>query len=180
MSIQYAARLVSAHLLSVAWDRGTGKTFKGDVGKSGVGNEGAAATVKNTEGAITYNEWSFAQAQRLFTAKILTPAGPDPVGISADTVSKTVAGATIVGQGNDLVLDTSSFYNPTQPGAYPIVLATYELVCSKYSDVEVGRAVRAFLQSTVSQGQVDLENYGYFALPDQFQAKVSSAVNSIT
>ncbi len=34
--------------------------------------------------------------------------------------------------GNDLVFDTDSFYWPKQPGSYPIVLATYEVVCSKY------------------------------------------------
>jgi phosphate transport system substrate-binding protein len=163
-----------------AWGKGTGLTFNGGVGRGAIGNEGTSAAVRSTEGAISYNEWSFAQAQRLFTAKIRIPAGPDPVGISADSVGKTVAGATITGQGNDLVLDISSFYKPTQPGAYPIVLATYQLVCSKYPDVEIGRAVRAFLQSTVSKGQVALENYGYFYLPDQFQSKVASAVNAIT
>ena len=52
--------------------KGTGRTFQGGVGKGRVGNEGTAATVKNTEGAITYNEWSFCQAQNLFTAKIGT------------------------------------------------------------------------------------------------------------
>ncbi len=163
-----------------AWGKGAGRTFNGGVGRGAAGNEGTSAAVRSTEGAISYNEWSFAQAHRLFSAKIRTPAGPDPVGIGADTVGKTVAGATITGQGNDLVLDISSFYTPTQPGAYPIVLATYQLVCSKYPDGEVGRAVRAFLQSTVSKGQVALDKYGYFPLPDQFQAKVSSAVNAIT
>ena len=163
-----------------AWGKGTGKTFNGGVGQGAKGNEGTSATVKNTEGAISYNEWSFAQAQRLFWAKILTPAGPDPVGISDDTVGKTIAGATFTGQGNDLVFDISSFYKPTQPGAYPIMLATYEIVCSKYSDAEVGKAVRAFLQSTIGPGQVGLEDHGYFPLPDQFQSRVSIAVNAIT
>jgi phosphate transport system substrate-binding protein len=135
--------------------------------------------VKNTEGAITYNEYSFAQAQRLFTAKILTPASPDPVAINADSVTKTVASATISGQGNDLVVDTSAFYKPTQAGAYPIMLATYEIVCFKYSDEATGQAVRAFLQSTIGQGQADLEDFGYFPLPAEFQSKVASAVNGI-
>ena len=76
-----------------AWGKGTGRSFNGRCRQSGEGNEGTAATVKNTEGAITYNEWSFAQAQNLFTAKILTPAGKDPVGISPDSVGKTIAGA---------------------------------------------------------------------------------------
>ncbi|EUA30454.1 phosphate-binding pstS 3 domain protein [Mycobacterium xenopi 4042] len=32
--------------------------------------------MKRTEGAITYNEWSFAQAQKLNMAKIVTSASP--------------------------------------------------------------------------------------------------------
>ena len=162
-----------------AWGKGTGRTFNGGVGKSGVGNEGTAATVKNTEGAITYNEWSFAQAQNLFTAKIVTPASRDPVGISPESVGKTIAGAKVNVSGNDLVLDTSSFYQPAEVGAYPIVLATYQLVCSKYPDAEVGKAVRAFLQSTIGQGQADLEDNGYMPLPPDFRSKVSSAVDAI-
>ena len=75
-----------------AWGKGTGKVFNGGVGQGAPGNEGTSATVKNTEGAITYNEWSFAQDQRLFAAKILTSAGPHPVAINADTVGKTIAG----------------------------------------------------------------------------------------
>ena len=163
-----------------AWDKGTGKVFNGGVGQGAPGNEGTSAKVKDTEGAITYNEWSFAQAQRLFAARIVTSAGPDPVAINADTVGKAIAGATIAGQGNNLVLDISSFYKPTQPGTYPIVLATYELVCSKYSDAQTATAVRAFLQSTLGPGQANLEDYGYFPLPNQFQSKVISAVNAIS
>jgi phosphate transport system substrate-binding protein len=163
-----------------AWGKGTGKMFNGGVGEGARGNEGTSAKVKDTEGAITYNEWSFAQAQRLFAARIVTSAGPDPVAINTDAVGKAIAGATIAGQGNNLVLDISSFYRPTQPGAYPIVLATYELVCSKYIDAQTATAVRAFLQATVGPGQGDLEDYGYFPLPNQFQSKVVGAVNAIS
>jgi phosphate transport system substrate-binding protein len=163
-----------------AWDKGTGKDFNGGVGEGARGNEGTSAKVKDTEGAITYNEYSFAQAERLVPARIVTSAGPDPVAISADTVGKAIAGATIAGRGNNLVLDISSFYRPTQPGAYPIVLVTYELVCSKYADAQTATAVRAFLQATVGPGQADLEDYGYFPLPNPFQSKVVSAVNAIS
>ena len=164
-----------------AWGRGAGKTFHGGVGQGAPGNEGTSAMIQNNEGAITYNEWSFAQGRSLFAAKIRTPADPRPVGISAGTVGKTIAGAKIVGQGNDLVLDTSSFYQPTQPGAYPIVLATYEIVCSKYADAAVAQAVRAFLQSTIGPGQADLsDNNGYIRLPADFQSRVSTAVNAIS
>lgn len=163
-----------------AWGKGTGKVFNGGVGEGAPGNEGTSAKVKNTEGAITYNEYSFAQAQRLFAARIVTSAGPDPVAINADTVSKGIAGVAFAGQGNNLVLVTSSFYKPTQPGIYPIMLASYEIVCSKYSDAPTATAVRAFLQSTLGAGQADLEDYGYFPLPNQFQSKVLTAVNAIS
>ncbi len=162
-----------------AWGRGTGKSFNGGVGEGAKGNDGTSAAIKNTPGSITYNEWSFAQAQKLNTAKIVTSAGPDPVAISADSVGKTIAGAKIKGEGNDLVLDTVSFYKPTQPGAYPIVLATYEVVCSKYPDSQVGTAVKAFLQTTIGPGQNGLADNGYIPIPDAFKSRLSTAVNAI-
>lgn len=163
-----------------AWGKGAGKTFKGGVGEGAKGNDGTSAAIKATEGSITYNEWSFAQAQKLNMAKIITSAGPDAVAISADSVGKTIAGAKISGQGNDLVLDTLSFYKPTQAGSYPIVLATYEIVCSKYPDPQVGTAVKAFLQSTVGAGQNGLADNGYIPIPDAFKSRLSAAINAIT
>jgi phosphate transport system substrate-binding protein len=162
-----------------AWGKGAGKTFNGGVGEGAMGNDGTAAAVKRTEGAITYNEWSFAEGEHLDMAKIITSAGPDPVSISADSVGKTIGSAGIVNKGNDLVLDTISFYRPSQPGSYPIVLATYEIVCSKYSDSQVGTAVKAFLQSTIGAGQNGLADNGYIPIPDAFKTRLSTAVNAL-
>jgi phosphate transport system substrate-binding protein len=166
-----------------AWTQGTGKEFKGGVGTGATGNEGTSATVKNTEGAITYNELSFAMDEGLYAAEIKTPASRKsrrPVRIGADSVGKTIAGAKIVGKGNDLVLDLSSFYNPSQEDVYPIVMATYEIVCSKYPDPQVGQAVKAALQATLGPGQIDLDKHGYIPLPPDFQSRVSGAVDAIS
>jgi phosphate transport system substrate-binding protein len=163
-----------------AWGKGAGKTFNGGIGEGAKGNDGTSAAIKATEGSITYNEWSFAKAQNLNMAKIVTSAGPDAVAISTDSVGKTISGATIKGQGNDMVLDTLSFYKPTQPGSYPIVLATYEIVCSKYPDSQVGTAVKAFLQSTIGAGQNGLGDNGYIPIPDSFKSRLSASVNAIT
>jgi phosphate transport system substrate-binding protein len=162
-----------------AWGKGHGKSFNGGIGEGAKGNDGTSAAIKNTPGSITYNEWSFAQAQKLNQAKIVTSGGPDPVAISADSVGKTIAAAKIKGQGNDLILDTLSFYKPTQSGAYPIVLATYEVVCSKYSDSQVGTAVKAFLETTIGSGQNGLADNGYIPIPDAFKSRLSTAVNAI-
>ncbi len=99
--------------------------------------------------------------------------------ISADSVGKTIGAAKIKGQGNDLTLDTVSFYKPTQPGAYPIVLATYEIVCSKYPDNQVGTAVKAFLEATIGPGQTGLADNGYIPIPASFKSRLSAAVNAI-
>jgi phosphate transport system substrate-binding protein len=163
-----------------AWGKGAGKTFKGGVGEGAKGNEGTSEAVKSTEGAITYNEWSFALAQHLTAAKVITSAGPDPVGISVDSVGKTIASAYFIKKGNDLALDTISFYRPNAAGAYPIVLATYEIVCSKYPDPQVGTAVKAFLQATIGPGQDGLADNGYIPVPDAFKSRLSNAVNSIS
>ena len=155
-----------------AWGKGSGKSFNGGVGEGAKGNDGTSAAIKNTPGSVTYNEWSFAQAQKLNVAKIVTSAGPQPVAISSDSVGKTIAAAKIKGQGNDLILDTLSFYKPTQAGAYPIVLATYEVVCSKYSDSQIGTAVKAFLQATIGPGQNWAGRQRLCAHPGRLQVEV--------
>jgi phosphate transport system substrate-binding protein len=165
------------------WDKGTGKIFNGGVGTSAHGNIGTSAEVKNTEGAISYNELSFAMQEGLFAAQIKTPASRKslrPVRIGTDTVGKTITNVKIVGKGNDLVLDTTSFYNPAQPDVYPIVMVTYEIVCSRYADPNVGQAVKAFLQAAVGPGQADLDKTGYIPLPPDFQSRVFTAVDAIT
>jgi phosphate ABC transporter phosphate-binding protein len=161
------------------WGKGAGKTFDGGVGEGAKGNDGTSAAIRATEGSITYNEWSFAQAQHLNMAAIVTSAGSAPVAISTDSVGKTISGARIRGQGNDLVLDTTSFYKPTQPGSYPNVSVTYEIVCSRYPDAQVGTAVKAFLQSTIGAGQNGLADNGYIPIPDAFKSRLSTAVNAI-
>ena len=163
-----------------AWEKGAGKTFNGGTGEGAKGNEGTSAAIKSTPGSITYNEWSFAKNQGLSIAQIVTAAGPDPVTLSVESVGKSIAGVKIKGEGNDLVLDTSTFYKPTEVGAYPIVLGTYSVVCSKYPDAEVAPAVKAFLSVALGQGQEGLTDNGYIPVPDSFKAKLTTAINAIS
>ncbi|HTZ15808.1 MAG TPA: phosphate ABC transporter substrate-binding protein PstS [Mycobacterium sp.] len=163
-----------------AWGKGDGQTFNGGVGDGAAGDNGTSGLVQSTDGSITYNEWSFAVGKQLNMAQIITSAGPDAVSITTDSVGKTIAGARIIGQGNDLVLDLSSFYKPSQPGAYPIVEATYEIVCSKYPDAATGAAVKAFMQAAIGPGQDGLDQYGSIPLPSSFHSKLAPAVNAIS
>lgn len=162
-----------------AWGKGTGQTFNGGVGEGAQGNDGTSQALKRTDGSIAYNEWSFAVGHQMAMAQIITSAGGGPVAITADSVGKTIAGAKFLGEGNDMVMDTSSFYKPTQAGAYPIVLVTYEIVCSKYPDTPTGQAVKAFMQATIGDGQTGLDEYGYIPLPESIRQKMIPAVNAI-
>jgi phosphate transport system substrate-binding protein len=162
-----------------AWGFPAGRKFNGGVGTGASGNDGAAAAVKSTEGAISYLEWSFAQAQHLSVAEVITTAGPEPVTLSPESVGKTISSAWYVKKGDDLALDTISFYRPNEPGSYPIVMATYQIVCSKYPDPQVGAAVKAFLQSTIGAGQNDLANNGYVPIPTEFKPRLLAAIDSI-
>ena len=163
-----------------AWGKGDGETFQGGVGDGATGDNGNSALLQQTDGSITYNQWSFAVGKQLNMARIITSAGPDPVPVTVESVKKTIAGARFKGQGNDLVVDTSSFYKPTQAGAYPIVEPTYEIVCAKYPDSATGTAVRAFMQATIGPGQDGLDQYGSIPLPSSFQSRLATAVNAIS
>ena len=162
------------------WGKGAGKTFNGGVGEGAKGNEGTSAAIKNTAGSITYNEWSYAKNQGLQVAQIITSAGSDPVELSVDSVGKSIASVKIKGEGNDLVLDTSSFYKPTEAGAYPIVLGTYTVVCSKYPDSQIAPAVRSFLTVALGKGQEGLTDNGYIPVPDSFKSRLTTAVDAIS
>ncbi len=163
-----------------AWGKGDGETFQGGVGDGAEGDNGNSALLQQTDGSITYNQWSFAVGKQLDMAQIVTSAGPEPVSVTVDSVKKTIAGARFKGEGNDLVLDTSSFYKPTEAGAYPIVEPTYEIVCSKYPDSATATAVKAFMQATIGPGQDSLDQYGSIPLPNSFQSRLATAVNTIS
>lgn len=163
-----------------AWGKGAAKEFHGGVGEGAAGSDGVAAAVASADGSVTYVEWSFALARQLSVAKVVTSAGPDPVGIDTASVGKTISSAWFIREGNDLAFDTISFYRPNQAGAYPIVLATYEIVCSKYPDAQVGAAVKAFLESATGAGQTGLADNGYAPVPEEFRPRLAAAVGAVS
>jgi phosphate transport system substrate-binding protein len=163
-----------------AWGKGAGKTFNGGVGEGAKGNEGTSAAIKSTPGSITYNEWSYAKSQGLSVAKVITSAGPEAVELTEASAGKAIDAVQIKGDGNDLVLDTASFYKPTEAGSYPIMLATYEIVCSKYPEGDVAPAVKAFLTAAVTDGQKGLEENGYIPIPDAFKGRLETAIGAIS
>ena len=108
-----------------------------------------AAALGSTEGSIGYVEYSFAVQASLATAAVDSGAGP--VQVSKDSASAAAAAAQITGTGDDLTLKLN--YKPTAKDAYPIILVTYEIVCTKYASAATGTFVKNFLTYTSSDGQ---------------------------
>jgi phosphate transport system substrate-binding protein len=147
-------------------------------GQGKKGNQLVGQAVQSTPGSIAYVEWSYAIANNLSQAKIDNGAGP--VELNADTVAKTVATAKPKPSGpGDLSLQLD--YATKTPGAYPIVLVTYEIVCTKYSDPQVGAMVKSFLTFIASSAEQNaVHNLGYAALPASVQSQVQDQIAQIS
>ncbi|TWE07315.1 phosphate ABC transporter substrate-binding protein PstS [Rudaeicoccus suwonensis] len=155
------------------WVAPHAKSWTGKVGQGKAKTAGVAAAVKATPGGIGYVEWSYALQNQLPMASV------NGVALTAESAGKAVAAAQIIGTGNDLSLKLD--YKTTAPGAYPIILVTYEIVCSKYSNASTGTAVKDFLSYMASPTfQNTLESVGSAPLPPSIQAKVVASLNTIS
>lgn len=161
------------------WTGGAGSDFVGGVGNGAKGSAGVAQAVSAAEGAITYVEASFATQSGLQTAEIDSGAGP--VELSADTAGTAISQAEFVHpDGHDMALDLTSIYGTDAPGAYPLVLATYEIVCGAGYDQPTADAVSTFLEVAAGPGQEGLAELGYVPLPDDIKTKLTGAIDAIT
>jgi len=158
------------------WTAAPGKKWTGK-GEGKEKSAGVSSGVKGAEGGITYVEWSYAKDNQLGIAQIDNGAGP--VALSGEAVGKAVSAAKQAGTGNDLALKLD--YATKESGAYPILLVTYEIVCSKGKDPAKATLTKAFLQSfAAADMQTKLQEIGYAPLPADIQAKVLTSVNALS
>jgi phosphate transport system substrate-binding protein len=160
-----------------AWKDKPSKSWPGKVGEGRAKSDGTSQGVKSTEGGVTYVEWSYARDNKLGVAQIDNGAGP--VELTGESAGKAVAAATVAGTGNDLKLKLD--YATKTAGVYPIVLVTYEIVCSKGLDPAKTTELKAFLKHFSDPAtQTGLEEIGYAPLPAEIQTKVATAVDAIS
>ena len=159
------------------WTKGAGKEFQGGAGEGAQKSAGIVQAVQATPGAIGYVEKGFVTQAGLPMAQIDTGSGA--VELTDTTAGKSIEGAKFAAEGNDLALDLNSIYGTTAPGAYPLVLATYEIVCSKGYPADTAAAVKSFLTVAANDAQSGLSAAGYIPLPDAFKQRLLAAVNAI-
>jgi phosphate transport system substrate-binding protein len=119
-------------------------------GESAKGTQGVVQAVGAGDGYIGYADAS--QAGQLGVADI--KVGSNFQGPSAEAAAKVIDESTRVsGRGQyDFAIDLKR--TTASEGVYPIVLASYQLACTKYKDKATADLVKAYLSYTVStEGQ---------------------------
>ena len=139
-------------------------------------SSGVAEAVTSTKNSISYMEWSFAKDNNLAMAQL--DSGSGAVELTGDAVGMAVAEAKVKGSGSDLSLDLK--YADNAAGAYPALLVTYEIVCSKGVAADKTAIIKDFLgYFAAPETQASLEELGYAPLPTELQTKVKTAIEAI-
>jgi phosphate transport system substrate-binding protein len=160
-----------------SWTRGAGSEFQGGVGEGAQKSAGVIQAVQSASGSIGYVEKGFADQSGVPYAQIND--GNGPVTLTDDAARKAIDGATFAGPGDNLELNLKSIYRTTASGAYPLVPATYEIVCSKGYDPATSAALRSMLTVAADNAQDGLSAAGYVPLPDNFKKRLIAAISAI-
>ncbi|WP_428341483.1 phosphate ABC transporter substrate-binding protein PstS [Mycobacterium sp.] len=160
-----------------SWTRGAGSEFQGGVGEGAQKSAGIIQAVHSASGTIGYVEKGYADQSGVPYAQI--SVGGHVVTLTDDAAREAIDGATFVGAGNNMELDLKSMFRPRITGAYPLVQATYEIVCSKGYDPATSAAVKSLLTVAADNAQSGLSTAGYVPLPDTFKRRLLAAIHAI-
>ena len=145
---------------SVAWP----------VGQGGKGNDGVAAYVKQTAGAIGYVEYAYAKQNNMTYALLQNADG--------QFVSPTAANFAAAAANADWS-KAPGFYLLllNQPGAtaWPITGATFILMHKQQKDAASGQAVLRFVDWAYTNGDAAADALAYVPLPDALKQQVRTS-----
>src|SRR4051794_38116259 len=146
-------------------------------GEAAQGTSGVVDAVKSGKGAIGYADES--QAGALGKAKI--KVGQEWVGPTPEAAAKVVELSKETDDPGKNVFTYDLDRTTTESGAYPIVLVSYAMACTKYADAGQAAAVKAYLNYVISaDGQnAAAQNAGSAPISDAVRAKIQPAVNAI-
>lgn len=135
-------------------------------------NDGVAATIMQTPGAIGYIEYGYAKMAKLPMASLENKAGkfvaPGLAGGQAALASATMPADMIV-----WVTD------PAGDASYPVVTYTWMMFYKKYEDAQKVQWIHKLLNYCLTDGQKISDKAGYIALPQEVVKKVEAAAKNI-
>jgi phosphate transport system substrate-binding protein len=152
---------------SVSWPTGLGAK----------GSEGVTGQVKQSPGAISYVELTYASQNKLPVAAIKNQAGKYVLPSSAGTT------AAIDAFKDELAKDPRTpIANPpaTAPEAYPISTLTFLIIPKDGKDAQKRAALKQFIQYVVTDGQQTASGLSYAPLPDAVKQQDVHALSQLT
>jgi len=150
-----------------------GREVPWPVGNAGKGNEGVAAVVNQTEGALGYVELTYALSSGLQVGFVKNKAG----NFVQPCVETVTAAARDIAISPDLRFDLTD-----TPGidAYPITGTTWALVYEQQKDPTKAKTVVNFLAWTLDEGQTKARAHNYAPLSPEVRALAIDQIKKIT
>lgn len=163
------------------WDS-AGKQFPQKIGEGANGSSGVASQTGSIDGAITYVESGFAEQTGLGIARLDFGSGPvelseESVGVALDNLKFT--GAEGDEAPHNMVVDSDALFASDDEGAYPLILTTYEIVCSDGYDEETETQVKDFLNVMLESQDDELAASGYIPVTGEHLQRLHDAVDAI-
>lgn len=160
------------------WPHEADKAWPVAGGEAAAQTAGVISVVSATENSIGYADASAVGS--LSTAAV--GVGEEFVEFSPEAAAKVVDASEPVDTGieGDLALDLAR--DTTESGAYPIVLVSYHIVCSNYSDAQQGELVKDFVGYVISEeGQAgSADAAGSAPISADLRAAAEESLASIT
>ncbi len=165
--------------VSPEWSQkvGKGKSVSWPTGLGAKGSEGVTGQVKQTPGAISYVELTYATQNKLPVAAIKNQAGKFVMPSTAGTT------AAIDAFKDQLAQNTRTpIANPpaSASDAYPISTLTFLLIPKDGKDAQKRAALKQFLQYVVGEGQTSASGLSYAPLPDAVKQQNAQALGQLT
>jgi len=156
---------------------GADKTVKWPTGTGAKGNDGVAASIKQTDGSIGYVEQAYALQNNFNTADVKNKSGK--------FIAPTLQSTSAAGEGLKIPPDLGiSSIDSANPAAYPIASQTfvdmYKDVCKAGMKESDAKALGSFLTYGLGEGQASLGQLYYAKLPSELLSKSKSAAQSVS
>jgi phosphate transport system substrate-binding protein len=156
---------------------GVDKDVKWPTGTGGKGNEGVAAAVKQTQGAVGYVEQAYALQNGFTFADVKNKSG--------QYIAPTLESTSAAGEGIDIPSDLRiNVIDSPNPKAYPVTsqtfAITYEDPCKAGLDKTKAQGLKRFLSFLVgSDGQTTIQKLSYAKIPSALDQKVQSTIDGM-
>lgn len=163
--------LFTNHISSACpnWDAGAAKTIDWPTGIGAKGNEGIAAQVQQTQGAVGYVEYAYASENDISMATLENPAG-NYVEPAPENAARAFEGVEVP---EDFALLVPM---PEGEDAYPIAGLTWLLVYPEYDDPAKAEALQQVVSWSLNNGDDIAQELGYIPLPGDVETRVVNTI----